>query len=105
MKIKVMKRLSTPSKDFLLGFLSCLTLLLFLNTINCGRTLSRFGFGDQSLALPKDFKSMVSVSFHKEPNGDTVKDMTYETLDGTFKSIEYTDKPWHLEGSILWEKK
>jgi hypothetical protein len=48
---------------------------------------------------------MVSVSFHKETNGDTVKDMTYETIDGTYKSIEYTDKPWHLEGSILWEKK
>ncbi len=93
------------SKDFLLGFLSCLTLLLLLNTLHCGRTLSRLGIGDQSLTLPSDFKTMISVSFHKEPNGDTVKDLTYETLDGKYRSIEYTDKPWHLEGSILWEKK
>ena len=47
---------------------------------------------------------MISVSFHKEPNGDTVKDMTYETLDGQIRSMEYTDKPWHLEGTIIWEK-
>ena len=47
---------------------------------------------------------MISVSFHKETNGDTVKDMTYENTEGKILSIEYTDKPWHLEGSILWEK-
>ena len=99
-----MKQKYTNWKDFFLGFLTCLCLLLVSNTVNCGRTLSRFGLGDQKLKLPKDFKSMISVSFHKEPNGDTVKDMTYETLDGQIRSMEYTDKPWHLEGTIIWEK-
>ena len=92
------------NKDFLLGFMSCLSFFLLMNTFNCGRTLSRLGLGDYKLTLPKDFKSMVSVSFHKEPNGDTIKDVTYETIDGKIRSIEYTDKPWHLEGSILWER-
>ena len=99
-----MNLFSKINRDFLLGFLSCLCLILLLNTMNCGRTLSRFGFGEQKLTLPKDFKSMISVSFHKEANGDTVKDMTYENIEGKILSIEYTDKPWHLEGSILWEK-
>lgn len=92
------------NKDFYFGFTACLCLFLAINTFHCGRTLSRFGLGDQKLTLPKDFKSMVSVSFHKESNGDTVKDLTYETIDGKYRSIEYTDKPWHLEGSVLWEK-
>jgi hypothetical protein len=99
-----MNLFSKINKDYILGFLSCLSLILLLNTMNCGRTLSRFGFGDQKMNLPKDFKTMISVSFHKEANGDTVKDMTYEDLEGKIHSIEYTDKPWHLEGSILWEK-
>ncbi|MCB1140753.1 MAG: hypothetical protein H7A24_07635 [Leptospiraceae bacterium] len=93
------------SKDFFLGFLSCLSLFLFLNTMNCGRTLSRLGLGDQHLDLPKDFKAMVSVSLHKEANGDTIKDLTYETLDGNYRSVEYRDKPWQLEGGITWKKK
>lgn len=91
-------------KDFLLGFLTCLCLLLLSSMVGCGRTLSRLGLGDEKLNLPKDFKAMVSVSFHKETNGDTVKDMTYETIDGKFRSVEYKDKIWHLEGGILWEK-
>jgi len=91
-------------KDFILGFLTCICFILLLANFNCGRTLSRLGFGDQVLTLPKDFKSMVSVSLHKEPNGDTVKDLTYETTEGIFKSVEYRDKPWHLEGSVRWER-
>ncbi|MCB1157362.1 MAG: hypothetical protein H7A25_19800 [Leptospiraceae bacterium] len=90
-------------KDFLLGFLSCVCLILLINTAGCGRTLSRFGLGDQKLKLPKDFKKMLSVSFHKVGN-DTVKDVTYESTDGIIRSIEYTDKPWKLEGSIQWIK-
>lgn len=92
------------TKDFLLGFLTCLCFLLLMSTFQCGRTLSRLGLGDQALKLPKDFKTMVSVSFHVDGNGDTIKDMTYETTDGVFKSIEYKDRPWQLEGSIRWEK-
>jgi hypothetical protein len=91
-------------KDFLLGFMSCLVFVLLSSISNCGRTLSRLGFGDEVLKLPKDFKSMVSVSLHKESNGDTVKDLTYETTDGNYKSVEYRDKVWHLEGSIRWEQ-
>jgi len=95
---------SVNKKDFLLGFLTCACLLIILSSLNCGRTLSRFGLGEQVLKLPKDFQTMISVAFHREPNGDTVKDMTYEATDGTIHSIEYRDKPWHLEGSIRWEK-
>jgi hypothetical protein len=72
--------------------------------MQCGRTLSRLGLGDQTLKLPKDFKTMISVSFHKDSNGDTIKDMTYEAKDGTIRSLEYKDKPWQLEGSLRWEK-
>jgi hypothetical protein len=93
------------SKDFYIGFLSCLCLLLVLNTFHCGRTLSRIGLGDETNDLPKDFKTMISISFHKDSNGDTVKDVTYETLDGNYRSVEYRDKPWQLEGSIHWKKK
>ncbi len=93
------------NKDFALGFLSCLCIILLVQVWGCGRTLSRLGFGDQVLHLPKDFKAMVSVGFHKDVNGDTIKDLTYETIDGKFRSVEYRDKPWQLEGSILWEKK
>jgi hypothetical protein len=92
------------NKDFIIGFLSCLCLGLVLNTVSCGRTLSRLGLGDQVLELPKDFQSVVSVSLHKEDNGDTVKDFTYITTEGIIRSVEYRDKPWHLEGSIRWKK-
>ena len=92
-------------KDFFLGFLFCLVSMLLLTNINCGRTLSRLGLGDQTLNLPDDFKAMVSVGFHKEKNGDTVKDLTYETQNGDFRSIEYRDKPWHVTGSIKWKRK
>ncbi len=91
-------------KDFLLGFLTCLCILLLSSIAGCGRTLSRLGLGDEKLNLPKDFKAMVSVSLHKENNGDTVKDLTYETTDGKYRSVEYRDKIWHLEGGITWEK-
>jgi hypothetical protein len=92
------------NKDFALGFLTCLCILLLTQVWSCGRTLSRFGFGDQTLNLPKDFKAMVSVGFHKNDQGETIKDLTYETIDGDFRSIEYKDKPWQLEGSIRWER-
>ncbi|MDX1957110.1 MAG: hypothetical protein SFU98_00965 [Leptospiraceae bacterium] len=92
------------NKDFLLGFLSCLCLILTLGQFNCGRTLSRLGFGDQKLDLPKDFKTMISVSLHKEADGNTTKDLTYETKDGNYRSVEYRDKPFQLEGSIFWQK-
>lgn len=93
------------NKDFLLGFMTCLVLLLLSNAYGCGRALSRLGLGDQVLTLPKDYQSIVSVSFHKDENGDTVKDLTYISNDGTIHSVEYRDKPWQLEGSIRWEKK
>ncbi|MEM7183279.1 MAG: hypothetical protein AAF518_20370 [Spirochaetota bacterium] len=93
------------NKDFLLGFMTCLCLILVLNTFNCGRSLSRVGLGDQTLDLPKDFEEMISVSFHKDRNGDTVKDMTYKATDGNYRSVEYKDKLWKLGGSIRWEKK
>lgn len=93
------------NKDFAIGFLSCLCIFLSAQVWGCGRTLSRFGFGDQTLHLPKDFKAMVSVGFHKDQNGETIKDLTYETVEGYYRSIEYKDKPWQLEGAIRWEKK
>jgi hypothetical protein len=91
-------------KDFWLGFLFCLSIMLFINTMNCGRVLSRIGFGDQKLHLPKDFKTIISVSFHKTGSGETVKDLTYQTINDEIRSVEYLDKPWSLEGSIHWIK-
>ena len=82
-----MKLQSIQMKDFLLGFLTCLCFLLLTSIAGCGRTLSRLGLGDEKLTLPKDFKSMISVSLHKESNGDTVKDLTYETLDGKYTML------------------
>lgn len=92
------------NKDFAFGFVSCLCLFFAFNAFSCGRTLSRFGFGDQILKLPKDFKAMVSVGFHKDSAGTTIKDLTYETQDGQYRSVEYKDNPLSLEGSIRWEK-
>ena len=86
---------SVNQKDFWLGFLFCLSLMLFINTMNCGRVLSRVGFGDQKLKLPKDFKT---------GSGETVKDLTYQTINDEIRSVEYLDKPWSLEGSIHWIK-
>jgi len=95
---------SLSIKDFFLGFLSCLCLIFMVNTIGCGRTLSRFGLGDQTLNLPKNFQSMVSVSFHTGKDGKTVKDLTYISNSGEIRSVEYKDKPWQLQGSIRWKK-
>ena len=95
---------SINKKDFLIGFLACACIFLIISNIGCGRTLSRLGLGEQALTLPKNFQTMISVSFHREANGDTVKDMTYEATDGSIHSVEYRDKPWHLEGAIRWEK-
>lgn len=98
-----MKNTKIHFKDFMLGFMTCAIFLLLTSISNCGRTLSRLGFGDEVLKLPKDFKQMVSVSFHKGNNNDTIKDLTYETINGDYKSVEYRDKIWALEGSVRWE--
>lgn len=98
-----MKNKRVHFKDFMLGFLTCAIFISLTSISNCGRTFSRLGFGDEVLKLPKDFKNMVSVSFHKGNNNDTIKDMTYETTDGNYKSVEYRDKVWALEGSVRWE--
>ena len=70
-----------------------------------GRDLSRWIGVAQSVDLPDDLRSyddIVTVSFHKNSSGETLKDLTYIGADGKLHSREYKD--WGLlEGEIVWE--
>lgn len=70
-----------------------------------GRDISRWTGRAQVVELPDDLRSyedIVSVSFHKNSNGETLKDITYIGDDDKLHSREYKD--WGLlEGEIRWE--
>lgn len=70
-----------------------------------GRDISRWTGRAQVVELPDDLRSyddIVSVSFHKNGNGETLKDITYIGDDNKLHSREYKD--WGLlEGEIRWE--
>jgi hypothetical protein len=68
-----------------------------------GRDISRFTGVPVRIALPEcvtSIEQVVSVSFHAEGSGETVKDVTY-VCDGRLYSHEYNDFGI-LQGSIEW---
>lgn len=90
---------------FLVGVV--LTLLLFGGISACyqGRKISRLTGLPVHINLPADlasYNNIVSVSFHKDANGETFKDVTYIGTDGKLHSHEYND--WGIfQGEIIWE--
>ena len=89
---------------FVMGVL--VTLIMFGGISACyqGRDFARWTGVAQRVDLPDDLTSynkIISVSFHKNENGETLKDITYISADGLMRSKEYKD--WGLlEGEIIW---
>ena len=68
-----------------------------------GRDISRFTGVPVRIALPECVTSaeqVISVSFHSEGSGETIKDVTY-VCDGRVFSHEYNDFGI-LQGSVEW---
>ncbi|MEM7129525.1 MAG: hypothetical protein AAF702_24545 [Chloroflexota bacterium] len=90
---------------FVMGML--VTLIMFGGVSACyqGRDISRWTGRAQRVELPDDLTSydkIITVSFHKNESGETLKDVTYIGADGLMRSKEYKD--WGLlEGEIIWE--
>lgn len=90
---------------FLLGVM--VTLLLVGGTTACyqGRKIARITGQAVHIELPEDvysYDQIVSISFHKNENGETIKDITYIGADEKLHSKEYND--WGVfQGEIIWE--
>lgn len=72
-----------------------------------GRNISRFTGIAVKISLPECITNpdqIISVSFHKNANGETIKDLTYRCNDGKIFSQEYNDLGI-LQGSIEWQYK
>jgi hypothetical protein len=68
-----------------------------------GRDISRITGRPVQIALPECVTSadqVISVSFHSDRSGETIKDVTY-TCDGRLFSHEYNDFGI-LQGSVEW---
>jgi hypothetical protein len=68
-----------------------------------GRDISRITGRPVQIALPEcvtSVEQVISVSFHTESSGETIKDVTY-TCDGRIYSHEYNDFGI-LQGSVEW---
>ena len=83
-----------------------LTLLIVGGVSGCyqGRKISRITGGAVNIDLPEDvtsYEQIVSISFHKNNDGETIKDVTYMGADGKLHSKEYND--WGVfQGEIIW---
>ncbi len=90
---------------FLIGVLAALIVLGGLTGCYQGRQISRLTGQAVHIDLPKDlagYDKIISVSFHKTDNGETIKDVTYVGTDGKVHSQEYND--WGIfQGEIVWE--
>ena len=90
---------------FFLGIV--ITIALFGGVTACyqGRKLSRITGIPVHIDLPKDLASydkVVGISFHKDANGETFKDVTYIGKDGKLHSHEFND--WGIfQGEIIWD--
>lgn len=89
---------------FLLGLLSALLLVGGITACYQGRDISRITGRAVNITLPNDLVSydkIVSISFHKNNDGETIKDITYFSTDGKLHSKEYND--WGVfQGEIIW---
>jgi len=90
---------------FVLGVLAALVVLGGLTGCYQGRQISRLTGQATHVKLPSDlagYDKIVSVSFHKNEKGETIKDLTYISTDGKLHSQEYND--WGIfQGEIIWE--
>ena len=90
---------------FVLGVVLTLVLLVGLSACYQGRKISRITWRPVSITLPADvtsYSQVVSISFHKTPDGETIKDVTYMGRDEKLHSHEYND--WGIfQGEIIWE--
>lgn len=90
---------------FLLGLLTALLLAGGITACYQGRDISRITGRAVHVALPSDLVSydkIVSISFHKNNDGETIKDITYLSTDGKLHSKEYND--WGVfQGEIIWD--
>ncbi len=68
-----------------------------------GREISRYTGVPVKVEMPECITSrdqIISISFHKETSGETIKDLTY-VCDGRIFSQEYNDFGI-LQGSVEW---
>ena len=90
---------------FVMGVLVTVMLLGGVSACYQGRDISRLTGRAVRVPLPDDLTSynkIISVSFHKNSDGETIKDVTYIGTDGLLHSKEYKD--WGmLEGEIIWD--
>ncbi|MDQ3248575.1 MAG: hypothetical protein M3Q45_05135 [Chloroflexota bacterium] len=90
---------------FLLGIVLTLALTGGLAACYQGRKISRITGAAVHVDLPADlasYEKIVSISFHKDANGETFKDVTYIGADGKLHSQEFND--WGIfQGEIIWD--
>ena len=90
---------------FLFGVLAALIVVGGLSACYQGRDVSRITGKPTQVKLPEDlgcYEDIISISFHKSDNGETLKDVTYLATDGRVHSREYND--WGVfQGEIIWE--
>ncbi|MBV7331689.1 hypothetical protein KFU94_26360 [Chloroflexi bacterium TSY] len=90
---------------FLMGVLVALVLFGGVSACYQGRKISRWTGRPVRINLPAEvtsYQQVVSISFHKNSNGETIKDVTYMGRDEKLHSQEFND--WGiLQGEIIWE--
>lgn len=90
---------------FLLGILFTVIMGGGISACYQGRDIARFTGRPVHIELPEDIRSyddIVSISFHKNSSGETLKDITYIGTDGLLHSKEYKD--WGIfQGEIIWD--
>lgn len=89
---------------FFIGALVTFMVMGGLSACYQGRDIARWTGRPVNVDLPSDLASydkIVNISFHKNSDGETLKDITYMGMDGKLHSREYKD--WGLlEGEIIW---
>lgn len=90
---------------FLLGVVLALLAMGGVSACYQGRDIARVTGRPVYIDLPSDVTSydqIVTISFHKNDKGETLKDVTYIGGDGKIHSKEYND--WGIfQGEIIWE--
>lgn len=90
---------------FLLGIVFSFMLFGGVSACYQGRKISRLTGLPVHITLPSDltdYRNIISVSFHKSAEGETIKDVTYIGSDGKLHSHEFND--WGIfQGEIIWD--
>lgn len=90
---------------FLLGVVLTLLALGGVSACYQGRDIARVTGRPVHIDLPSDvtsYEQIVTISFHKNDKGETLKDVTYLGADGKLHSKEYND--WGIfQGEIIWD--